>query len=88
MVDIRWSPEPRVPIGDPPAWQEVVRAAFGQRRKMLRNALAGLASARGLDAAALDGAFAVAAVDPCARAETLDLAAFGRLAQAPGTLAR
>ena len=84
VVDIRWSPEPRVPIGDPAAWQEVVRAAFGQRRKMLRNALGTLAGARGLDAAGLEAAFAAAGVDPRARAETLDLDAFGRLAQALG----
>jgi 16S rRNA (adenine1518-N6/adenine1519-N6)-dimethyltransferase len=85
VVDIRWSTGPRVPIGDEAAWRDVVRGAFGQRRKMLRNALAGVAARRGLDAAALDAAFAAAAVDPRARAETLDLEAFGRLAQALGT---
>lgn len=82
VVDLRWSAEPRVPIGDPDAWREVVRAAFGQRRKMLRNALAGVAGRRGLDAAGLEAACAAAGIDPRARAETLDLDAFGRLAQA------
>jgi 16S rRNA (adenine1518-N6/adenine1519-N6)-dimethyltransferase len=82
VVDVRWSAAPRVAVGDAAAWTEVVRAAFGQRRKMLHNALAGLATRRGLGAVALDAAFAAAGVDPKARAETLDLDAFARLARA------
>ena len=51
----------------------VVRAGFGQRRKMLRRSLA----------AQLDeDQIAAADVDPTARAETLDLQAWGRLARA------
>ncbi len=82
VVDIRWSASPRVEIGDPEGHRAVVRAAFGQRRKMLRNALADLAGKRGLSPVALEEACARAGVDPRARAETLDLAAFGRLARA------
>ena len=78
VVDVRWSVAPRVETGDVATFHRVVRAAFGKRRKMLRNALADL----GLPAARLEAAFAAAAVDPQARAETLDLAAFGRLARA------
>jgi len=51
----------------------VVAAAFGQRRKTMRNALAELC-----DASALEGA----GVDPTARGETLALADFVRLANA------
>lgn len=51
----------------------VVAAAFGQRRKMLRRSLAGL-----LD----ETAMATAGVDPSARPEQLDVAAFVRLADA------
>jgi len=52
----------------------VVRAGFAQRRKMLRGALAGV----------VDGdAFAAAGVAPDARAETLDVSAWGRLAAWP-----
>jgi 16S rRNA (adenine1518-N6/adenine1519-N6)-dimethyltransferase len=59
---------------DDPAWLgRVVTAAFGQRRKTLRNALAPLLTAT---------AIAAAEVNPGARAETLDLAAFARLANA------
>ncbi len=79
VVDVRWTAQPRVELGDEQAFREVVRAAFGQRRKMLRNALATLAARRGVD---LADACARAGVAPSARAETLDLAAFARLARA------
>jgi len=52
--------------------QRVVAAAFGQRRKTLRNALSGL-----LDEAAIRAA----GVDPGARAETLPIEAFVELAR-------
>ena len=79
LVDIRWSVGPRADVGDVELFREVVRAAFGQRRKMLRNALAALVAQRGLAAEAV---FARAAIVPTARAETLDLGAFARLARA------
>ncbi len=79
VVDIRWSVAPRAEVGDPELFREVVRSAFGQRRKMLRNALAALAARRGVTAT---GALARAGIAPAARAETLDLAAFARLARA------
>ncbi|MFC0081499.1 16S rRNA (adenine(1518)-N(6)/adenine(1519)-N(6))-dimethyltransferase RsmA [Aciditerrimonas ferrireducens] len=50
----------------------LVRAGFGHRRKTLRQALAGLVPEDG---------FLAAGVDPRARAETLDLEAWGRLAR-------
>jgi 16S rRNA (adenine1518-N6/adenine1519-N6)-dimethyltransferase len=49
----------------------VVRAGFAHRRKMLRRSLAGVVAAE---------AFAAAGVRPDARAEELDVAAWGRLA--------
>ena len=76
---LRFTATPRVPLRDPTTYEAVVRAAFGQRRKMLRNALAALAAARGVDGAAL---FERAGVDPRARAETLALEDFARLAGA------
>lgn len=51
----------------------LVRAGFGQRRKMLRRSLATLVDAE---------AFAAAGVDPTARAEELDVHAWGRLTAA------
>jgi 16S rRNA (adenine1518-N6/adenine1519-N6)-dimethyltransferase len=55
---------------------ELVRAGFGQRRKMLRQSLAGIVP---------PDAFAAAGVDPEARAENLGVEEWGRLAAcAPG----
>ena len=51
----------------------LVRAGFAKRRKMLRGSLAGLV---------LPEAFDVAGVEPTARAEELDVFAWGRLAAA------
>ena len=57
----------------------VVRAAFSQRRKTLRNALA---SSLDLDPGDVERAISKAAIDEMSRAESLDLAEFGRLADA------
>lgn len=65
------------PLGevDIKALGRVTQAAFGQRRKMLRQSLKGL----GMDATQLCEA---AGVEPTARAEEVDILAFGRLAAA------
>jgi len=55
----------------------VVDAAFAQRRKMLRSALAGLFGSSADAERALDAA----GVDPRSRGETLDVAAFARIAE-------
>jgi 16S rRNA (adenine1518-N6/adenine1519-N6)-dimethyltransferase len=55
----------------------VVDAAFAQRRKTLRAALAGWAGS----GAAAEEALRAAGVDPRARGESLDVAAFARLAE-------
>jgi 16S rRNA (adenine1518-N6/adenine1519-N6)-dimethyltransferase len=82
VVDVRWRAEPRVDVGDAASYRAVVRAAFGQRRKTLRNALADLATTRGFDAPAFQGAFARAGIDPGLRAERLTIDDFARLARA------
>jgi 16S rRNA (adenine1518-N6/adenine1519-N6)-dimethyltransferase len=56
----------------------VVDAAFAQRRKTLRGALRGLAGS----ADAAEAALRTAGVDPTARGEVLDVAAFARIAEA------
>jgi 16S rRNA (adenine1518-N6/adenine1519-N6)-dimethyltransferase len=56
----------------------VIDAAFAQRRKMLRSALAGWAGS----AAAAEALLIKAGVDPAARGETLPVAAFARIAEA------
>ena len=60
-------------IADEALFARVVAAAFAQRRKTLRNALAALAGAPALQAAG---------IDPSARGETLAVADFVRLANA------
>ncbi len=55
----------------------VIDAAFGQRRKMLRSALAGLAGS----SAAASAAVAGAGLDPKTRGETLDVTDFARIAE-------
>lgn len=55
----------------------VVDAAFAQRRKTLRAALAGWAGSP----AAAERVLRAAGIDPAARGETLDIGAFARLAQ-------
>jgi 16S rRNA (adenine1518-N6/adenine1519-N6)-dimethyltransferase len=57
----------------------VIDAAFAQRRKTLRAALAGWAGS----ADAAQAALMAAGVDPSARGETLDVTAFARIAAAP-----
>jgi len=71
---VRLVPHPRRPVDVPPGiLGRVVAAAFSQRRKTLRNALGLLLSAAEIEHAG---------VDPGARAETLGLADFARLAGA------
>ena len=60
---------------DSDALKTVVRAAFSQRRKMLRTALKSLS----VESAAL---LEMAGIEPTARAETLDVAEFAALARA------
>ena len=69
---------PRVPVADEPFFRRVVKGAFGQRRKTLRNALL----AAGFVAAQVDRACAGTDIDPGRRGETLDLDEFARLARA------
>lgn len=70
---VRMVPRPPAEIGvtDPRRFTEVVRAAFGQRRKTLRNALSSVCDAAAIEAAGLS---------PDARAEQVEVAGFIRLA--------
>lgn len=70
---VRLTTYPTLPFRarDAAALASVVAKAFGQRRKTLKNALDGLLTSHGIEAAL---------VDPGARAETLSVADFVRLA--------
>jgi 16S rRNA (adenine1518-N6/adenine1519-N6)-dimethyltransferase len=64
---------------DPASLMRVVHAAFGQRRKTVRNSLA---AGLGLAPDAVERAVAAAGLDPGARAETFGLEDFARLTEA------
>ncbi|HZS31782.1 MAG TPA: 16S rRNA (adenine(1518)-N(6)/adenine(1519)-N(6))-dimethyltransferase RsmA [Methylomirabilota bacterium] len=81
VVAARFRRAPRVPVEDPVAFAHVVRAAFGQRRKTLWNALRG-GGYGGAGGGPLARALAEAGIDGGRRAETLTLAEFARLARA------
>ncbi|MEM8925467.1 MAG: 16S rRNA (adenine(1518)-N(6)/adenine(1519)-N(6))-dimethyltransferase RsmA [Actinomycetota bacterium] len=71
LVELVRRPEPAVDVAYP-ALAELVRAGFGQRRKMVRRSLVDRVTPE---------QFAAAGVDPTARAEQLDIGAWGALAR-------
>lgn len=73
LVDIRRRNEPAVVHVAPRELFALVRMGFAKRRKMLRRALAEIAT---------PDDFAIAGVNPESRAEELDLADWGRLCEA------
>lgn len=70
VVSIALQVEPRVALADERHFRAVVRAAFAQRRKTLRGALARLATAAEIEAAG---------IEPRRRGETLSLEEFATL---------
>jgi len=70
--------QPRAQVDDPRLFVRVVKAAFAQRRKTLRNTL----QSQGFDAKAVDAAAAQTDIDLKRRGETLDLAEFAALSNA------
>lgn len=69
---------PRIRLHDAELFRHLVRGAFAQRRKTLRNSLLG----SGWQAEQIDRAFARVDIDGRRRGETLTLEEFGRLANA------
>jgi 16S rRNA (adenine1518-N6/adenine1519-N6)-dimethyltransferase len=67
---------PRLDLHDEILFRKLVKSAFAQRRKTLRNSLLG----SGWQAGPLDQAFAVTGIDPGRRGETLTIEEFGLLA--------
>ena len=74
VVRVVFQATPRVPVADPAVFRRIVKAAFNQRRKTLRNAL------RPLGAADLGAVGARAEIDLQRRGETLALEEFAALA--------
>ena len=78
VVRLRFRP-PAVEVGDPSAFEHVVRGIFLQRRKMLANALKPVADARGRAVAQV---LQTAGIDGRRRPETLTLDEIARLSRA------
>ncbi|MCU1283457.1 MAG: dimethyladenosine transferase [bacterium] len=74
---LRIVPHAERPAVDEQQFSRVVHAAFGQRRKTLRNALSAA-----FDAAAIDHALAASTIDGMRRGETLSVAEFTTLTKA------
>lgn len=79
LVGFRRDPEPRGTEDERVRTFEIVDAAFQQRRKMLRQALAGVL---GGSAATASGIMIAAGVDPTARGEQLTIEQFVAIARA------
>jgi len=75
VIRLDVEPAPRAAVQDESGFRRVVRAAFAQRRKTLRNALAATFGREGTE-----GALERVGIDPVRRAETLSLEEFARLA--------
>jgi 16S rRNA (adenine1518-N6/adenine1519-N6)-dimethyltransferase len=77
---LRFTPlaAPRVAVRDEAFFERVVKGAFSQRRKKIRNSLLGSVG-KTLGAPAVDRALAAAGIDPGARAEQLSLECFAVL---------
>ena len=80
VVEVRFRP-PLAPVAMDEAFLfRVVKAGFGQRRKILRNALRG--GGLEMTSVAIDAAMTETGVDPTCRAETLSAQTFSSLANA------
>jgi 16S rRNA (adenine1518-N6/adenine1519-N6)-dimethyltransferase len=73
--------EPRAPVRDWSLFEQVVKGAFGQRRKKVKNALLSFFGSR-LNSQELDRIFLSAEIDGGQRAEQLSIEDFSRLADA------
>lgn len=80
VVRLQRLARPLVPPQKAPVFFALVRAAFGQRRKMLSTALAG--GGLGLAKESWRPVFETAGIDPRRRGETLTIEEFGLLAEA------
>jgi 16S rRNA (adenine1518-N6/adenine1519-N6)-dimethyltransferase len=80
VLQFRFKKEPFPALESKAVFAEVVKAAFGKRRKTLQNAL--LASRLAVEKERLAAAFSQCGIDPQSRAETLTVRQFADLANA------
>ncbi len=79
VVRVDLFPEPVIPADQLEVFFNLAKAGFSQKRKTLRNSLAG---GLGIPAAQANDLLIAAAIDPQRRAETLSLAEWARLVEA------
>ena len=84
VVELRFAAVPRFAVGDMVRFDRLVRRAFGQRRKMLRNSLLGLNPQGGKDWLAELGRRAE--IELTRRPEELSIEEFVRLSDASGDM--
>jgi 16S rRNA (adenine1518-N6/adenine1519-N6)-dimethyltransferase len=82
VIEIRFHEKIPQPVHDEALLFQVIKAAFGKRRKTLKNALS--QSQLGMDAATAEKALEAVAIDPVRRAETLTVDEFVRLSNIIG----
>ncbi len=80
IVRLRRREKPPVEVEDKGVFFQVVRAAFGQRRKTLANALSGVF--QGLEKSSISQVLCDIKIDPARRGETLSLQEFADVANA------
>lgn len=84
VVEIRFHDRPAYPADDETLLARVIQAAFGKRRKTLKNALS--SSLLGISGLWAEKALAGASIDPTRRAETLSVAEFVALSNCLGRI--
>lgn len=82
IVQILLLQKPRVEVDDEEFLFKVVEAAFGERRKTLKNSLRRRLSIPGISSEVIDKALEVTGIDPMRRGETLSIEEYAELARA------
>jgi len=80
IIEIKFKDSPDFPADDEKFFFRVIKAAFGKRRKTLKNSLSG--SELEIDAKTALSALNLAGIDPARRAETLTVEEFVKLSNA------
>ena len=73
--------EPRVKLEDEGLFFNVIEAAFGQRRKTLKNSLKNCLNLPGIGPEVIDRALVQAGIEPMRRGETLSIEEFEKLSR-------
>ncbi|AEE90287.1 Ribosomal RNA small subunit methyltransferase A [Tepidanaerobacter acetatoxydans Re1] len=81
VVRLTLRQEPRVQLKDESFFFKVVEAAFGERRKTIKNSLKSRLALAGTDLDIIDKALEAAGIDALRRGETLSIEEYARLAE-------